>query len=80
MFSDLSGSCPNPAYYGQTLNNMELSPVGGSNVGPFLPTEEILFFSISTNSASVINTVEFAISKFGIITPTGTQEIGFNPV
>lgn len=78
MFTNLSGSCPNPTYYGQTLNNMTVS--NDQNVGAFSPTEEILFFSISTNSGSIINTVEFAISKFGIITPTGTQEVAFNPV
>jgi hypothetical protein len=78
MFTNLTGSCPTPAHYGQTLNNMDLSTA--QNVGTFSPSEEILFFSISSNSSSLINTVEFAISKFGIITPTGTQEVGFNPV
>jgi len=78
MFTNLSGSCPSPSHYGQTINNMVIS--SAQSVGAFSPSEEILFFSISTNSISVINTVEFAISKFGIITPTGTQEIGFNPV
>jgi hypothetical protein len=78
MFTNLSGSCPTPTHYGQILNNMVIS--NAQSVGTFSPEEEILFFSISTNSSSVINTVEFAISKFGIITPTGTQEVGFNPV
>jgi hypothetical protein len=78
MFTNLSGSCPTPTHYGQTLNNMVISTA--QSVGTFSPEEEILFFSISTNSSSVVNTIEFAISKFGIITPTGTQEIGFNPV
>jgi hypothetical protein len=36
-----------------------------------------LAFSIHTNSASAINTVEFATNKFGIITPNGTQEVLF---
>jgi hypothetical protein len=80
MFTNLSLTCPTPAYYGQTLINMDLSPVGGSNVGPFLPDEEILGFAISSNSASAVNTVEFCISKFGIMTENGTQEFAFNPV
>jgi hypothetical protein len=59
---------------------MGLSPVAGSNVGPFEPTEEILGFAISSNSASAVNTVEFCISKFGIMTENGTQEFAFIPL
>ena len=80
MFTNLSLTCPTPAYYGQTLNNMDLSPVAGSNVGPFLPNEEILGFALSSNSASAVNTVEFAVSKFGIMTESGTQEFAFIPL
>jgi hypothetical protein len=58
---------------------METSNVVGSNIGPFLPSELVLAFSISTNSGSVINSVEFAVSKFGIMTENGTQEILFIP-
>jgi hypothetical protein len=58
---------------------MELSTVAGSNVGAFAPTEVILAFAIGTNSAAVKDTVEFAINKFGIMTPTGTQEVLFIP-
>jgi hypothetical protein len=80
MFTNLSLTCPTPIYYGQTLINMGLSPVGGSNVGPFLPDEEILGFALSSNSASAVNTVEFAVSKFGIMTENGTQEFAFIPL
>lgn len=79
MFSNVSGTCPTPFHYGSVLNNMELSTVAGSNVGAFGATEVILAFSIHTNSASAINTVEFATNKFGIITPNGTQEVLFIP-
>jgi hypothetical protein len=79
MFQDISSTCPTPSYYGSVLNNMELSTVAGSNVGAFAPTEVILAFAIGTNSAASINTVEFAINKFGIMTPTGTQEVLFIP-
>jgi hypothetical protein len=79
MFSDVSSTCPTPSTYGSVLNNMELSTVAGSNVGAFAPTEVILAFSIQTNSASVFNSVEFAVNKFGIMTPTGTQEVLFIP-
>jgi len=78
-FANLSGTCPTPSHYGFTLNNMGLSPVAGSNVGPFAPDEEILAFSIQSNSASAINTVEFCVSKFGVMTYSGTQEFSFIP-
>lgn len=79
-FANLSGDCPTPSYYAFTLNNMGLSPVAGSNVGPFLPDEEILAFSIQSNSASAVNTVEFCVSKFGVMTNLGTQEFAFIPL
>lgn len=79
MFQNVSGTCPTPFHYGSVLNNMQLSTVAGSNVGAFGSTEVILVFSIGTNSASAINTVEFATNKFGIMTPYGTQEILFIP-
>ena len=80
MFENVSGTCPTPFHYGSVLNNMQLSTVAGSNVGAFAPTETILAFSIGTNSASAINTVEFAINKFGIMTANGTQELSFIPL
>jgi len=78
-FANISTSCPTPNYYGSNLINMELSTVAGSQVGAFASTELILAFAINTNSASVINSVEFAINKFGIMTPFGTQEVLFIP-
>jgi hypothetical protein len=78
MFTDLSGTCPAPAYYAQILNNMQLSPA--QNVGLFEPSELILAFAIGSNSSSVVNSVEFCVSKFGIMTLNGTQEVAFNPV
>ena len=79
MYRNVSGTCPTPFHYGSVLNNMELSTVSGSNVGAFGPTETILAFAIGSNSASAVNSVEFAINKFGIMTPYGTQEISFLP-
>jgi hypothetical protein len=77
MYMNVSGTCPTPAYYGQTLITMQLSPVGSSNFGPFAPTELILAFTIQSNSASAVNSVEFAVSKFGIMTASGTTELQF---
>jgi hypothetical protein len=80
MFQNMTGTCPTPFHYGSTLINMALSPVGSSNFGPFLPDEQILAFSIGTNSVATINTIEFAINRFGIMTINGTQEIAFIPL
>jgi hypothetical protein len=77
MYMNVSGTCPTPAYYGQTLINMQLSPVSSSNFGPFDPTELILAFSIQTNSASPVNATELAISKFGVMAANGTTELQF---
>jgi len=76
-FANITGTCPTPSYYGSNLINMQLDTV--SPVGAFAPTEVILAFAIGTNSTSPLNTVEFAINKFGIMTPTGTQEVLFIP-
>lgn len=78
-FANVSTSCPIPNYYGSNLINMDLSTVAGSQVGAFAPTELILAFAINTNSASAKDSVEFAINKFGIMTPIGTQEALFIP-
>ena len=77
MFSNVSGTCPTPSYYGQTLINTSEDTVVGVQVGPFAPTELILAFAIGSNSSSVVNSVEFAVSKFGIMTLNGTQEFAF---
>ena len=77
MFSNVSGTCPTPSYYGQILNNMESNP--GTSVGPFDPDELILAFVIGSNSSSVVNSVEFCVAKFGVMTANGTQEFAFIP-
>ena len=75
-FANISGTCPTPQIPAPSnLINMQLSTVSGTNVGPFLPTELILYLTIGSNSVATINTVEFAINKFGFMTSTGSQEI-----
>ena len=80
MFQDVSGTCPTPFHYGSVLSNMQLSTVSGNQVGIFGPNEVILAFAINTNSNSAVNSIEFAINKFGIMTPYGTQEVSFIPI
>lgn len=78
-FANVSTTCPIPNYYGSNLINMVLSTVPSSNVGAFALTELILAFAIHTSSSSILNSVEFAINKFGIMTPSGTTEVLFMP-
>jgi hypothetical protein len=70
-------SCPIPNFYGATLRYMIQSPVAPNPRGTFLQTESVAFFSIGSNSASAVNTTEFAISKFGIMRASGTTEVNF---
>ena len=79
MFENCSGSCPNPSHYATTLVGMQQSTVQNPK-GTYSGTDEILAFSIGSNSASPVNTVEFVLQKFGIMTLNGTQEFQFAPL
>jgi len=79
MFENCSGSCPTPSHYATTLVGMQQSTVQNPK-GTYAGTDEILAFSIGTNSASPVNTVEFVLQKFGIMTSNGTQEFQFAPL
>lgn len=76
FFMNVSSTCPNPNHYGSTLVAMQISTVNNPK-GDYQPDQEILAFSIGTNSASPYNSVEFGLSKFGIMTYDGTTEIQF---
>ena len=79
FFMNASGSCPNPSSYASSLVNMQISPVSNPR-GTYGPTENIMFFSIGSNSASAVNSVECVVQKFGVMTPSGTQEFQFAPL
>jgi hypothetical protein len=79
FFANASGSCPNPSSYATTLLSMTPSTVSNPR-GTYGPTESIMFFSIGSNSASAVNSVEVVVQKFGVMTPTGTQEFQFAPL
>jgi len=79
FFANASGSCPNPSSYASTLLSMTPSTVSNPR-GTYGPTENIMFFSIGSNSASAVNSVEVVVQKFGVMTPTGTQEFQFAPL
>ena len=78
MFANIT-SCPTPDHYGSTLVAMETSTVNNPR-GDYQPTQSVAFLAIGTNSASAQNSVEFAISKIGIMQSTGTTEVNFFPV
>ena len=79
FFMNASGTCPNPSSYATSLVNMQISPVSNPR-GTYGPTENIMFFSIGSNSASAVNSVECVVQKFGVMTPSGTQEFQFAPL
>jgi hypothetical protein len=63
-----------PACYASTLIPMIQSPVVNPK-GQYLSSEKILAFTISSNSSSPTNSVEFVIQKLGVITSNTTQEL-----
>ena len=75
MFANIN-SCPEPNHYASTLVTMQESSVNNPK-GTYLPTQKVAFFAIGTNSAAAVNTVELAVSKFGIMTAAGTTEINY---
>lgn len=77
FFNDVSSSCPPPNIYASTLLEMSPSPVNNPR-GSYDQNENILFFSIGTNSVSPINSVEFILKNFGVMTIDGTTEFTFN--
>lgn len=79
FFANASGSCPTPSSYATTLLNMSPSSVSNPR-GTYGSTENIMFISIGSNSASAVNSVECVVQKFGIMTPSGTQEFAFAPL
>jgi hypothetical protein len=79
-FRNISGTCPDPNSYASSLKLMINSTVAPNPAGTYAPTEQVLFFAISTSSSSVINCSEFILQKFGIITANGTQEFNYMPL
>ena len=79
MFENCSGNCPSPSHYATTLVGMQQSSVNNPR-GTYSGTDEILAFSIGSNSASAVNSVEFVLQKFGVSTINGTQEWQFAPL
>ena len=79
-FRNISGTCPEPSSYASSLQLMINSTVAPNPAGTYAPTEEVLFFAISTSSSSVINCSEFILQKFGIIMASNTQEFNYMPL
>ena len=79
FFENASTTCPDPSHYASTLLSMSPSPVQNPR-GNYSPSESVMFFSIGSNSASVQNSVECVVQKFGVMTASGTQEFNFIPL
>jgi hypothetical protein len=79
-FLNASGTCPTPQHYGNTLVSMVQSPVSPNPRGTYLPTQNVAFFSIGTNSTAPTNGVEIVISKVGVMTASGTTEFQLMPL
>lgn len=73
------GDVPTPQSYNTNIIPLSPSPVNNPR-GSYAPTEDILFFSIGTNSASPLNSVEFIAQKFGVMSIDGTTEFEFMPL
>jgi len=67
--------CSEPNHYNSTLVNMTQSVV----LGNYSPLQTVSHFALGSDQTAPANTVEFAISKFGIITASGTIEINYFP-
>lgn len=68
-------SCSDPNHYNSTLANM----IQSGSQGDYEASQEVSHFAIQSDPTAPENTVEFAINKFGIITPSGTTEINYFP-
>jgi hypothetical protein len=79
-FLNASGTCPTPQHYGNTLVSMVQSPVSPNPKGTYLPTQNVAFFAIGTNSGAPTNGLEIVISKVGVMTTSGTTEINLMPL
>jgi hypothetical protein len=79
-FLNASGTCPNPQHYGSNLVSMVQSPVSPNPKGTYLPTQNVAFFAIGTNSAASVNSIQFVISKVGVMTASGTTEFNLMPL
>jgi hypothetical protein len=69
----------NPAYFIRHDTEVDMTATGGTkNLDYMLPTDDILFFAISSNSSSAVGNVECIISKFKIQLATGINEFVFS--
>ena len=76
-FNRPNNTLSEPVNYYNTLMPLVETNVSSSIDGPFDDNEEILGFAISSNSASAVNTAEFVIQKFGVMTQNTSQEFVF---
>jgi hypothetical protein len=78
-FMNKSGSQPTPFAYQNEVVNMQISPVPNNPRGDYLPTEEVAYIAVGTNSTSPVNQVNFVMAKVGVCLATGNNEFILNP-
>ena len=77
-FMNVSGSCVQPVLKsGYDLSNMIKNTDPGVSKGSFDGNETVFLISVGSASTAPINTVEFCVSKFGIVIGAGVQELVF---
>jgi len=78
LLANLKSLPYDPIAYGATKVNATTIP--GNDKGPFVDSEQILFFSIGTASNSAAGLFEFIASKFTILTAKSSQEFVFQQI
>ena len=78
-FMNISGSQPTPFAYQNEVVPLQISPVPNNPRGDYLPTEEVAYIAIGTNSTSPVNQVNFVMAKVGVCLATGNNEFILNP-
>jgi hypothetical protein len=76
----LNSDSPDPVSYAHTVRQMTFSDVVANTVGAFDSSEEILFFSLGTDSSSSIGNVEFICKSVCIQSSKGTQNFIFSNI
>jgi hypothetical protein len=75
LLANLKSLSYDPLAYGHTKVNATSIP--GNDKGPFIDSEQILFFSIGTSSNSAEGLFEFIASKFTVLTAKASTEFNF---
>jgi hypothetical protein len=71
---------PDPVSYAHTVRQLTFSDVVANSVGAYASSEEIMFFSLGTDSGSAIGNVEFIGKSVCVQSAKGTQNFVFSNI